>query len=401
MRGIWPKKRLSARLDLRFLPVVVWLVAVAGVIGLFRHRAQRFEVLGIARGQVHQVMANCTARLKSIPVELFDEVKKGQTVAVINTVLDNEDGPEVVRTKLATILAEIDHLMTQLVPTQDNLLVDKTNSESNRLADKRNFAADVENARLQILQLRAQLASDRILLEDLAVEMRIVEELLQQEAVAPYELQKTKVQYETLAKKIQENERLLEQAKTDLRQALKRQYEYTQYQPHHASVESALDVIHKAIDVQEKLMEEVLAQLEALNARQSIELKAPFDGVVVRIRDRQGEPVLHKPGEVVLAGEPILAIAEANPREIIAYISENQAHQVKKGMAVEVIKVSEPPQRGPSQIKYVGPTIEQMPVELWRNPNIPQWGRPFLVDVPSGPPKMDLVIGERVGIRRL
>jgi hypothetical protein len=37
-----------------------------------------------------------------------------------------------------------------------------------------------------------------------------------------------------------------------------------------------------------------------------------------------------------------------------------------------------------------------MPQRLWRNPNIPQWGRPVLIDIPPG---LSLVPGEVVGIR--
>jgi hypothetical protein len=51
-----------------------------------------------------------------------------------------------------------------------------------------------------------------------------------------------------------------------------------------------------------------------------------------------------------------------------------------------------------SQILRIGPTMEQMPQQLWRNPNIPEWGQPFMIKVP---PQMNLIVGERVGIRTL
>ena len=183
------------------LPILVWLSVVAAVVGLFTRRSQRFEIVGIARGQVRQIAVNCPARLKTVHVQLFENVKKGQTVAVVNTVLDNEQPRVELQAQLDPILAEIEHLAAQLVPTQDDLLADKADRETTRLSDRRRFSIDVENARVQILSLRSQIASDRIILEDLAMEAKIVRDLLEQDAVAPYELEKTQVQYNALAKK--------------------------------------------------------------------------------------------------------------------------------------------------------------------------------------------------------
>ena len=380
------------RLRRHILPILVWLSVVAAVVGLFTRRSQRFEVLGIAQGQVRQIASNCTGRLKSVSVQLFEEVSLGQPVAVVDTILDNEQPRAQLQAQLSTILAEIEHLTVQLVPTQDDLLAEKADRQTNRLSDSRRFSVDVENARLEILRLRALIETDRIMLEDLALEVQTVKELLAQEAVAPYELQKAKVQYETLATKIEENEQLLEQAKDALTQTQQRRDEYTRYKPHHPSVEDALDVIRKAIKIQERRMDELLVQIEALEPRQALQLTAPIDGVVSQIQ--------HWPGEAVLAGESILTIAEVKPTEIIAYALEDQVNQIQKGMVVELVKQSEPKkiEIARSQIIYIGPIFEQLPPRLWRNPNIPEWGRPFLV---KAPPQMKLIIGEVVGIRRL
>jgi multidrug resistance efflux pump len=381
-----------SRLRRHILPILIWLCVLAAVVGLFTRRLQRFEVLGIAQGQIRQIAANCTGRLKSVSVQLFEEVTLGQPVAVVDTILDDEQPRAQLQAQLSVILAEIEHLTAQLVPTQDDLLAEKADRQNTRLSDSRRFSVDVENARLEILRLRALIETDKIILEDLVLEVQTVQELLAQEAVAPYELQKAKVQYETLATKIEENEQLLEQAKDALTQTQQRWDEYARYEPHHPSVEDALDVIRKAIKIQERRMDETLVQIEALEPRQALKLKAPIAGVVSQIQ--------HWPGEAVLAGEPILTIAEVKPTEIIAYTVENQVNQIQKGMVVELVKKSEPKkiEIARSQIIYIGPVVEQLPVRLWRNPNIPEWGRPFLV---KAPPQMKLIIGEVVGIRRL
>jgi multidrug efflux pump subunit AcrA (membrane-fusion protein) len=394
------------RLRLHLLPILVWLAAVVCVIGLFTRRSQRFEIVGMARSPVLHVSVNCAARLKTVPVKLFENVKKGQTVAIVNTVLDNEQPRVELQAQLNTILAEIEHLSAQLVPTQETLMAEESDRVINRITRMRTFDVDIENAKIRILSLRVQIEYDRIVLEDLAIEAKNARDLVEQKAVAPYEQEKAKVQYNALAKKIEENENLLEQAKNDLEQAQQRRDEYAKSLPFNPSVDDALEVIRKKIAVQERLMDGVLAQLEALKARESLELKAPIDGVVIPVQQqsnearlrRPGEKIIGRPGEIVTAGESILAIAEARPNEIIAYIGDRLLGQVEENMPVELIKDREPPQIARSQITQIGPTMELMPERMWLNPNIPQWGCPVLIEIPEG---LELIPGEMIGIRRL
>jgi len=394
------------RLRLHLLPILVWLAAVACVIGLFTRRSQRFEIVGMARSPVVHVSVNCPAKLKTVSVKLFENVKKGQTVAVVNTVLDNEQPRIELQTQLDSILAGIEHLSAQLIPAQETLLAEESDRVINRIARMRTFDLDIENVRIQILSLRSQIASDRIILEDLALEAKVTRDLVDQKAIAPIEHEKAQVQYNALAKKIEENEKLLDQAKSDLEQTQRRRDEYAKSLPFNPSVDDALDVIRKQIAVQERLMDGVLAQLEALKARESLEIKAPVDGVVIPIQHRTneaimlrpGEKIIGQPGEIVTAGEPILAIAETMPSEIVAYIGEGLFGQLEENMPVEIIKERDPPQKAESQITQIGPTMELMPERMWLNPNIPQWGRPILIEFPDG---LELIPGELIGIRRL
>ena len=380
------------RLHLHILPILVWLAVLAGVVVLFQHRSQRFEVLGITRGQMRQISAPCDGRLKIVSVQLFEQVSQKQVLAV----LDDEQ----LQAQLATATAEIQHLMAQLIPTQEQLQAEAANLETDRIAAQRRFSVDVENARLRILELKTLLETDRIMLEDLVLEVKIVQGLLDKDAIAPYELDKVKVQHEILAKKIAENEHLLVQAEQDLKEAQQRRDEFAMRVPQHPSVDSVLEVIRKEIGVQEKLIDELLVQRKALT------IKSPIDGVVVQIQvnanqaalRRPGESVLRMPGEVVLAGEPILVVAEAEPKEIVAYAREDQLGQIRERMVIELVKRSRPAQIARSQVVYLGPVVELMPERLWRNPNIPQWGRPILIKIPPG---LKLIPGETVGIRGL
>lgn len=372
------------------LPVAVWLVAVVAVVWLFYQRKQQFQVVGVARQQVRQVAASCPGRIKDVRVQLFDRVAEGQVVAVVDTVLDNDNEEETLQAQLGSISAEIERLAAELVPTQDDLEADRADRQANRISDLRRFSVDVENIRLRILELSAQLAGDRITLQDLASEVKVAEELVEKDAVAPLELERAKARYETLAEAIEENEQLLEQARANLAKSQERLEAYTSHESYHPSIESALEVIRKGIAVQESRMKEVTAQLEARDQRHALELVSPVEGVVSQ--------VWKSAGEVVVAGDPIVTIAKVKSAEVIGYASQAQAGMIHEDMPVEIVKMTEPMQVASSTVTYVGPIMEQMPAQLWPNPNVPQWGRPFKVELPA---EMAVIPGEMVGIRGL
>ena len=396
MKREFYKQHRSGRVFLRAMPIIVWLGALGCVIGLLYKKSQRFDVVGVAQGQVRQISATCTGRIKSVSVQLFEKVVAGQTLAVIDTVLENEP----FQAQLSTIQAEIEHLTAQLVAIQESYKAEETDRQIGYKADKRRFSVDIESARLRVLELTALLASDRIQLGDLDIEFKISRQLLEEDVIEPYELEKAKVYYETLSKKIEENERLLEQSKSHLEKCIQRYDEYEQYTPYHPPADSALEVVRKAVKVQEQLMNELLARLQPL------ELKSPIDGVVIPIQPnanevvlrRPGENVLRRPGEVVTPGEPLFAVAEIEPRDIVAWVNEGQLNSIREGMSVELIKNTEPALMARSQTTYVAPLVEQIPSRLWANPTVPQWGRPILIEIPPG---FELVPGELVRIRGL
>jgi multidrug resistance efflux pump len=229
-------------------------------------------------------------------------------------------------------------------------------------------------------------------LENLAGDVKITKELVRKDAIAPIRLENLQAEYAALTEKISENERLLEQAQAALVNAEKRRDEYLRHEPRHPSVRNALEVIHKGIAVQERQMEEVRVQLAALNHRRALELTAPLDGVV--------SWVWKGSGEAVTAGDPIMTICASKPSEVVGYAGRDQFGLVEEDMAVEIIKPSHPPQIVSSRVTYVGPAVVQLPVQLWLNPNVPQYGRPFKVALPADP-RFTLLPGEVVGIRGL
>jgi multidrug resistance efflux pump len=356
-------------------------LAVLGcVVALFRHRTRRFEVVGLAQAELYQVAATCTGRLREVPVQLFEKVDAGQTLAVVETVLDNEH----VEAELEVARAEIHHLQAQLTAMAGQLQAEAANLDTDQIAATRRYAVDVEAARLRILEFKTQLETDRMTLRDLALEVETARELVEKDAVAPYELQKAQAQYDALAKQVQENENVLRQATVDFLLAEQRRNDFAKRQPEHPPLDSALEVVRQATTVQQK-------RVEALLARHiPVELKCPYAGVVSQIWRRSGE--------ALQAGEALITVAQAAPTEVVAYVKEKQIGQVSENLRVELVKSNRPEQVAVSQVVYVGPVMELMPERLWQNPNLPQYGLPVLIKIPPG---MELVPGELVGVRGL
>ncbi len=389
------------------LPATVWLTAVGAVVWLFYQRAERFQVVGIAQGQIRQIAMNCTGRIRNISVDLFEPVQAGQTVAIVDTLLDNEQTLEAdLRAQLAVAAAEAERLASLLIPTQDQLETDMAGLKIDRADNERRFDTDVEGARDRMHELQGTIAYDRGTLDDLGMEVKILEDLLSKEAIAPYEVEKARFLYKSLESKLRENERQLEQTREDLQKAEERRDQFSQQGLPEPSVDHALEAIRKEITVQEELMKGLLAQLTALEARRSVELKSPIDGVVIAVHgqandallQRPGEQTVRRAGEVVPAGDPILVVAGMEPTEIVAYVNDSQLKLLRDHMTVKLVKAREPAQIAQSQVLRIGPVIELMPQRLWVNPNVPQWGRPVLIGIPPG---LSVVSGEVVGISGL
>ena len=144
--------------------------------------------------------ASSTGRIKDISVALYEPVMAGQTLAVVDTILDNEQTLEAeLKGELAGAMAEIEHLAAQLIPTQEAMQAEKRNLEISRAGDLNRLAMDADNYRVRVMQLQGSIAADELTLGDLTSERKILEKLLEEDVIAPYELDKVKVQCDSLS----------------------------------------------------------------------------------------------------------------------------------------------------------------------------------------------------------
>ncbi len=124
--------------------------------------------------------------------------------------------------------------------------------------------------------------------------------------------------------------------------------------------------------------------------RQALLLRSPVAGQVSALLCRQGQ--------AVRPGEPILTVTEQTPREIVAYLKEADGETARKSARVLVASRTEAGRVAESLVVRVGPSIQQLPQRLWRNPRIPDYGRPVVI---AGVPALDLTPGELVEVRFL
>ena len=387
------------------VPAAVWLTAVFCVCGLFFHRAQQVQVLGIARGQTHRVAAACPGRVQEILVQLYDQVEEDQVLMTVNTESEDERITNQLLIKeleaeQETLRKNIDFLRAQLIAREEQLVDQAVQTQANRAGDERIFSVGVETARMQVLDLERQLAAERSALGTVQDEVETLQHLVEQKAISPFELQQAQRRQERLEQKIAQYVKLHQEALQNQKEALQRQNEFLALPPSPLAgdvkgivnvAQRIREVAQKEISVQSQRMAEIEQRLRNLNHVRIVALRAPFDGIVSHLS--------LGPGEVVDVNTPVLQLAQINPTEVLAYVPESQADRVRPGMTVEVVKNCSPLKIARNcEVIAVGPTIEPLPAQLWLHPDIPQWGRSFLVQVPA---EMNLLVGEKVGIRQL
>ncbi len=366
------------------LPVLVWVSAAVAVSVLFLHQSETAQLKGIAFSHEQTINSVETGYLRSIAVSLYQEVKKGDTLAVIkeNTVAREEYVDAMLQARRTTAEAELEQLKAELTAAEDRLLIDQFERDSDTTSLERRLAVDLERARLEVLEIRSTLEPDRLTLKDLQVEIEIVKRLVSEQATEEYELQKAQTQYDILKEKVDQTQALLDQAQANYELAQLRKDELDQKIPVSPLLsDKELAPIRKAILVQEKRIAELIKQ------RGIIVLTAPFDGIVNTLN--------YKPGQTVVRGDAIMTIVQPTPDSITAWIPQKNIGQFARNMKVKVVSLNTPRQTFISQISNMSPSLELIPQQLWRNPTVPEWGRSIQVPIQ---PSFACIHNEIVGI---
>ena len=358
----------------RTLPVIVWSVCALVVAGLLIGRARRFEYVGLARAMEYEISSHARATLETVVVDLYDDVSAGDVVAK----LDDEPLLASIRTAEATVR----QLNAQLESTRQELWTQTGSGNADWAADLRRFQIDEEQRRLEVLALRVEIESDRVEAERLAVELERSGTLLEAGLVSQSENDIARLAHEQVRRRLEENVVLLAQMESELAEARTRREAFERDHSREFSDEPMLRPLREAIAVETHRLDEIRL------LRESMILRSPVGGQVSQILCRRGQ--------AVEPGEPILLIAEQSVREIVAYLDEDAGSKIRENTPVLIANQNGSGTVAESVVLRVGPSIQELPPQLWNDPGIPSYGRAVVI---AASPSMNLTPGQRVEVQ--
>lgn len=363
----------AARLARRLLPVALWLLALGASGWLLRKRAAPAQLVGIAQPLERHVAAPAFGSLSALAVGPLERVRAGQVLALFDD--------KAINAEIETARMQAGQLRAEASAEEARLRLQLSLEASNRLDNRRRFEADVERYRQAGLELTTTISRDRVDLERLGLELGRTHSLVKDHALGESEFDDIRLRHGALAKSIEDNERALAQTRIDLAAAQERFSSFAAGTSIEPSFDVAVEPLRLAVSVQEKRLEELALRREALV------LRSPVEGQVTQ--------VFHGPGESIRPGDSILVVTREKPEHVVAYIEEPSTIAVRPEMEVTVRRRSSFYAPVRASVVRVGPALEQLPARLWRAPNVPLWGRPVII---AAVPELGLTPGEIVGV---
>lgn len=347
----------------RFLPILVWGAAVAAVVVLGQRQSQRIDAVGIVERREVAVTPLIGGTIGSVAVDLLDHIEAGQVVAVMDDTL--------VRAELIVAEAELARLRATLEDERKRIERDITLGVRQELDDLRQFGFNAERSHIDLLDRLVQQETDKVTLQRLEGILERQKKMVVDYILEPSIREESLLRAEALRTQLSENEDAIALARRMADAAARRRAEREDLGVSDDEVDGFLGALREGIEVQE-------ARIEAVRERRMmLALRAPLTGQVASM--------LHRTGETIQAGEPILTIAGEESDRVLAYVSEKMALEVAVGTQVELISKRDPRQIVTCKVLRVGSGIEEFPLRLWRNPAIPEWGYCLLVgDIPGG-----------------
>jgi multidrug resistance efflux pump len=358
----------------RTLPVVVWSVCAIAVAAMLLGRANRLQYLGLAQALDYPISPVATGTVESVVVDLYESVNAGDLVAR----LDDSH----VTASVATANATLAQLRAELEAARVALVADGSPGSGGRAAILRRFKMDEEQRRLDLLSLKLEIESKQIELERLDLETERVHELWQAGVMAKNVYDTTRLSRDAMRKGLDDGRALLAQTEQEYLAARSRREEYDAGLPRDTALESMLQPLREAIEVESHRLQEIELQ------RRALFLRSPVDGQVSQVLCRQGQSVV--------AGQPVVVVSEGTVREIVAYLAEDDGHEIGPSTRAIVSTRGTNGTVAETVVLRVGPTIQELPPRLWRNPRIPDYGRAVVV---AAAPGMHLTPGELVNVK--
>ncbi len=326
----WREFRIQA------LPIVVFLLILIAIVFLWRN----FLVPTSVIGEVETVRANVSTtengQIAELNVDRFQVVRKGETIGSV--LIQN---PETTRASLAALESELNI-------TKARMQLDAT----------RNIQSH-EQLRIDLLDQKIDLAKAKVNLLQAISNFKRGKELLEGKIISEEEFELRRTARDALQTEVDEREKLVEQLEQHMREL----------EPGIETKGLLQTPIEQAVNAQEE-------QLRLM--QQPIPLKAPIDGIV--------QHIYRRPGEQVLAGEPILTITSPDSNRIVGYVRTPITVRPEPGMAVEIRPRSFKRIVGNGEVLKVGGQLENISLAEFQSgtsSNVYAQALPILVSLPT------------------
>ncbi len=357
----------------RVIPAAVWLCAILLLFVWAGGRSRYLVGVGIVEARQTLVSPIVDGNLQSLAVDIFEEIRAGQILAMMDDT--------VIGAELAVAAAEMAQLRAEVLAESRRLDSNDAEQEADELNTLRRFQMNEAEAELDYLVMISEQEADTIKLGRLLLEMNRQRDLVDQDIGTEELYDDARLRHEELSKELEENELAIKSAKEMLEQATQRRSELEeQFQIPGGG--DFLAPIREELNVQAAKISEIKQR------RAMLALTAPVSGQVMHI--------FHRPGETVLAGDPIMAIADTGYQRVLAYVDERSAGEVRSGNEVRLQSEHRPDRIIVGRVESAGAAIQELPIALRKTPVFPEWGFPVLItDIPQGV----FLPGERLKVR--
>ncbi len=358
------------------LPILTFLGCGALVFwGLERQGQQPNGV-----GEVEAVRVDVAVRIDGLlvplrdspPWRLLDQVPADAPIARL------DDRP--LEARLTAFRAELLRLRKTLEAEQVRVALAEADRRTTHLREATRLAWQVEQDRMSVLDRRALVEGDRIVLERRDARVKFLTPLHQRGAVSDLEISDERLLRDEIRKRLAESQKALDEAAQKCQAAAERLKELPPLVA--AEVKQLLAPVEAAVAVQEANIGQI--ELE----REWLDIRAPIAGTIVAVHRR--------PGQSVRAGDPVVTIAADQGRYIVGYVPQENRFRPEAGMAVEVQSRLPASPTLEGVVDQVGPQIELIPEHQRRNAQMMEWGQPVRILLPEG---LEARPGELLDIR--
>lgn len=345
-----PPEHYWRQFRINFVPGLAFVAVLAVTVWLWGENLANPVVMGQAESIVAEVASPQPGRISQLNVTLFQEVKAGDVIAVVDAT-----DPLILSNTIAVIRAEM-----ELIRAEAGL----DGGDKIRLAD----------FRLSWMTRRAELASAQAQLIYARSNFERASALAAEKIDATDTLDLARSEYDQLTYEVEQLKLAVDAAEASWRSLGSK-----------AAAEE-LPATRAALAVEEENLKLAEAQL------QPIILTAPISGRVSKLEKASGSTVVE--------GSPIATIATTTPDRIIGYLSQPLRIEPKVGMQAEVRSRGLVRKVGIAQITEVGPRIEvfDAPLRVRGMGAAQERGLPIII---SMPPNLTIRPGELVDIRLL